>query len=98
MLRDADCDIGSGAKRWGAPSVRDWIFLLSPWLAVACLIIWDARDQTRKAAGGNFLGGSNWVPPRTKAPEQDGISKNGQSASEIGQPSSENGTTEAKII
>jgi hypothetical protein len=74
MLRDADCDIGSGAKRWGA------------------------RDQTRKAAGGNFLGGSNWVPPRTKAPEQDGISKNGQSASEIGQPSSENGTTEAKII
>jgi hypothetical protein len=25
--------------------VRDWLFLLSPWFALASLIIWDARDK-----------------------------------------------------
>ena len=27
----------------------DWIFLLSPWLAIACLIIWDARIPVQRA-------------------------------------------------
>jgi hypothetical protein len=27
----------------------EWLVLLSPWLAFACLIIWDVRDQPRKA-------------------------------------------------
>lgn len=25
--------------------MRDWLFLLSPWLALACLVIWDARPR-----------------------------------------------------
>jgi predicted acylesterase/phospholipase RssA len=33
------------AKRSGATSVRDWLFLLSPWLALVCLIIWDTREK-----------------------------------------------------
>jgi hypothetical protein len=30
--------------------VTDWLFLLSPWLALACLIIWDVRASRRGQA------------------------------------------------
>ena len=29
--------------------MTEWLVLLSPWLALACLIIWDGRDQGRDA-------------------------------------------------
>jgi hypothetical protein len=30
---------------WEQVSVRDWLYLLSPWLAFVCLIIWDTREK-----------------------------------------------------
>jgi hypothetical protein len=42
MLRDLNCAIRGNL---GASSVKDWLFLSSPWLAFICLVIWDTRTK-----------------------------------------------------